>query len=145
MNPEGLRDPAAGARFLARNQARGAAQNQTQVNQLGAADHGAYAESQVRERPFAGPFEQLMFIPAYNAAKATGAINEAQPGTSQGSLGAMAAGYEGVQRGVASNFGDFLNGFTQSPQPIARPPVYPPMSQGMPPGLFMRYLLSRNK
>lgn len=128
-NEEGYRDALAKGRHLKRYADRSKARTQDEINYYGARDHGAYAESMVREMPVLGAAFQLGAIPAYNALKALGVLEG--EGSSEGSLGAMAEAYRGVGRGVRDNIGDALHWFTGEADPIAQPRVYPPDTQGM--------------
>ena len=68
---------------------------------LAPAEHGAYSELRVRERPLWGPVEQLAAIPGYTAAKAIGLMRDER--TSPPSLDEMAEAYRGVGRGMKAN------------------------------------------
>lgn len=70
-------------------------------------EHGAYAESRVREQPILGPIEQLLAIPGYNMARALGLMDTWSPVT----LDDMAESYRGLGRGVGANVGDLLTWF----------------------------------
>ena len=120
-----MRDAAAFKRWRELSKARDEAG--VDQNKLGPREHGAYAESYVREHPILGPAVQGVLIPGYTAAKALGV----QRGRSRPSVEEMAAAYQGVGRGMAANAGDALSRLAGVPPPIARLPVTPPMSQGM--------------
>jgi len=119
----GMRDPLAMRRFqelqLARNDV-----GQDAASQFipAAKEHNAYAYSRARENPITGPAEQMLLAPGYYAAKKLGIMG----GRSEPSLAQVLAGWEGANRGARDNLGDLL-----VPDPIAKPPVVPPMSQGM--------------
>lgn len=96
---------------------------------LGPFEHGAYAESRVREHPLYGVVEQLGAVPGYTLAKAL----RLQSGRSPASVDEMAEGYRGIGRGVAANIGDLLDSLSLGHQPrAAKPSTGPaPLSQRM--------------
>lgn len=135
----GYRDPGAFNRWGALLQARNRlpSSDRAAQNYLGGLEHGAYAESVVRERPVTGPLLMSLMIPGYTAAKALGL----RSGRSEPSLHEMWEGYRGLGRGYAANLGDMLSQTMGDPQPIAKPPVSRPMSQGMTPEQLTQYVL----
>lgn len=76
---------------------------------LGPKEHGAFAESRVREHPIYGPIEQLALIPGYTLSK----LLRARSGRSSASIDEMAEGYRGVGRGMASNAADLADALRQ--------------------------------
>lgn len=136
-----LRDPAARRRAQEAYRAREGVNDQATQNRLGALEHGAWAESRVREQPLLGVAELLGAIPAYTLAKAL----RLQGGRSEPGLDELAEGYKGLGRGLGANLGDLLNAFTGSPAPVAEPGSgFPPMTQGMTDEQLRAFLL-RNK
>lgn len=97
-----LYDPNAYQRWEALYQAREAPG--ADQNRLGPLEHGAYAESRVRERPVLGVIEQLAMIPGYTGAKALGLMDSRSPA----SVDEMAEAYRGVGRGVSRNVQELL-------------------------------------
>lgn len=123
------RDPAAHNRLREAYTRRTGVNDQAEQNRLGALEHGAFTEHQVRENPILGPLTQLALVPGYDIAKALGVVS----GRSDPSLMSTAEGYRGIGRGVAANIGDVLNSMTGAPDPIAMTPEQQPLSQSMRP------------
>jgi hypothetical protein len=82
------------AELVMRRNAPGADQNA-----LGPQEHGAWAYSTMRDNPVTGLATNLVTIPAYTLAKYLGLHG----GRSQPSLEEMAAGYDGMWRGLMAN------------------------------------------
>lgn len=100
--PNRLYDPNAYQRHQSLYQARD--REGFQDPRLAALEHGAFAESNVRENPILGPPAQLLAIPGYAAAKKLGLVEDATPP----SLGQMAEAYRGLGRGFSRNVNELL-------------------------------------
>lgn len=113
-----MADPMAYDRWRRLLEQRWAAGPEGGQEKLGPLEHGAFAESFVREHPLLGPASMLAAIPAYDAAKATGLVE----GWTPASVDSLAEGYRGVGRGVAANIGDLLAALSGTRPPAVRPP-----------------------
>jgi len=119
-------------------------QEQNIQNELGWDEHKAYAKHRVREKPLLGLLEQMVAIPGYEVAKATGL----KKGRSKGGLDSLLHGLGGVAEGTMENLGDILSYLAGDRKPIGYGAVYKgnvPISKAMKDSGLLEEWMERRK
>ena len=101
---------------MLQNARRAAGPDRRVQNILGPIEHGAFAETFVRNNPVLGPLSMLGAIPAYELKKLAVGGEWSDP-----SLESMMQGFKGLGRGVAANLQMGLPYTTASPRPTPVP------------------------